>query len=369
MATRLRVCAPGEAATLLPGALAGDYALAPVPDAASARCLRPELPVTEADAGVVLATSGSTGSPKGVVLSAAAIQAAADAFRARYGAFTWTCALPTHHVAGLMVLARGLLDRPHGGLGVQMASPDLSGLNPAAARNAISLVPTQLVRALRNAELTASLARYDAVLVGGSAAPQQLLDRARTAGIAVLTSYGMTETSGGCVFDSRPLPGLRIDLDDQGRIWLGGAMVFSGYRCDPAATASALVNGFVRTNDRGEWAVGVDDQRRLRVLGRFDDVIITGGVNVDLADVQAVVDELGRAAAVVVGVPDREWGGRIVLATTDASADLGWWRDALRPKLAPTALPRQLVVLPRLPRTASGKLDLQRLRELAAARD
>lgn len=360
----MRACRPGEVAALLPGALSGQYVLAPVADAVTMRALRLELPVTEVDAGVAIATSGSTGSPKVVMLSAEAIRAAADAFRRRYGAFSWTCVLPTHHVAGLMVLARGLLDRTHGGSGVRMGDTDLSGLNPGEGGNAISLVPTQLARALRNAQLTASLARFDAVLVGGAAVSQDLLDRAREAGIRVLTSYGMSETCGGCVFESRPLPGVEVSLDALGRISIGGPMVFSGYRGDPVATAATLVNGRVCTNDRGEWVSDPAGGRRLRVLGRLDDVVITGGVNVDLAAVQRAVDAV--SPAVVVGVPDPEWGTRIVLVTTDASAELAWWRETLRPVLAAAALPRQLMVVAALPQTSSGKLDRHRLQGLIA---
>lgn len=352
---------------LLPGALAGEYVLAPAPDAATVSLLNPQLPVEEADAGVIITTSGSTGTPKAVVLSARAIVSAADAFRQRYGAFTWTCVLPTHHVAGLMVLARAHLDRAQGGCGVLMATPDLSGPDPRRGHNAISLVPTQLVRVLRSAALTARLASFNAVLVGGAAMPSAMLAQAREAGVTVLTSYGMSETCGGCVFDGLPLPGVLVDIDVQGRVSIGGPMVFSGYRGDAAATASTLIDGHLLTNDRGEWVPSPDGQARLRVLGRLDDVVISGGVNVDLAAVQRAVDAVGHPEVAVVSVPDQEWGARIVLATTHAEADLSWWRDALRPVLGPAGLPRQLLIVKALPRTDSGKLDRQQLQSLASA--
>lgn len=362
MASGPRICSPEQVADLLPGALAGGYVLAPAVDPEAVRRLRPDLPVTEATAGVVVTTSGSTGTPKQVVLPAAAITAAAAAFRQRYGAFTWTLALPAHYVAGVMVLARGLLDQPHGGAGVQFASADLADLAPAPGRNAISLVPTQLVRALRSPATTTALASYDAVLLGGAAAPAEALAAARSAGINVLTSYGMSETCGGCVFESRPLPGVEVLLDPSGRILIGGPMIFAGYRGDPQATAATLRDGQVVTNDRGEWTDPAE--ARLRVLGRFDDVVISGGENVDLAAVQRVVDSLGGPPTAVIAVPDPEWGVRIVLAST-APGDLAQWRERLRPELGAAALPRQLLVLADLPRTSSGKIDRRQLHQLA----
>lgn len=358
----LHLCRPDQVEALLGAALAGDFVLAPVPDEATAALLRADLPVTEPDAAVIVMTSGSTGRPKAVVVSAAAIVAAADSFRARYGAFTWTCVLPTHYVAGLMVLARGLLDRPHGGQGVRHAQPDLRDLEPASGPNAISLVPTQLVRALRDPAISAALAGFDAVLVGGAALPAGLLDTARSAGIPVLTSYGMSETCGGCVFDGVPLPGVAIELGEAGRIEIVAPQVFSGYRHDAELTAATLVGaGRLLTNDRGSW--GPDG--RLQVLGRFDDVVISGGVNVDLAAAQRVLDEVAPGAGVLLAVPDPEWGARIVLASTRGDGGLAGWRELLRARLGVAALPRQLLELDALPRTASGKVDRQRLRELA----
>lgn len=365
VARRLRTCTPDEVPALLAGALAGDYVLAPWAGGPDAPFAGGD-PVSEPDAAVIVTTSGSTGTPKQVVLSARAITAAADSFRERYGAFTWHLALPSHYVAGLMVWARGLGDQPHGGGGVRQAGSDLGALAPGPGRNAISLVPTQLVRALRSPQTTALLAGFDAVLLGGAAAGTELLSKAQQAGIPVLTSYGMSETCGGCVFEARPLPGVEIDIDQaSGRISIGGPQLFSGYRGDAGATAAALDDGWLRTNDRGEWVADEPGEPRLRVLGRFDDVVISGGVNVDLAQVQRVVDALGGGA--VVGVPDPEWGARVVLATTDQGRDLAAWRDALRSRLPAAALPRQLLVVPKLPRTSSGKIDRQAIQRAAIA--
>lgn len=344
MTARLRLCEPSEIARLLPRALAGEVVLAPVADDATAQLIDTSMPVTEPDAAVIVTTSGSTGTPKQVVLSASAIKASAAAFRQRFGSFSWTCILGPQHVAGLMVHARDLLDRPYD-----------------QGRTAISIVPTQLVRALRDRSSAAELASFDAVLVGGAALNPMLLGRARQAGIRVLTSYGMSETCGGVAFDGSPLPGVQITIADDERITIGGPMLFSGYRMDPQATAHALVGGRLLTQDRGEWATADDGRTLLRVLGRLDDVIVSGGVNVDLAELQRVLDmHIGRPAA-VFGVPDAEWGTRVVLATTSRETTLAEWREELRRYLAPAALPKQLLVVASFPRTASGKLDRQQL--------
>lgn len=344
----IKCCAPDEVARLLPRALTGEFVLAPVGDEKTAALLAADQPVTEPDAAVIVATSGSTGRPKFVVLTAAAIAAAAQAFRQRYGSFSWTCVLPTQHVAGLMVLARDLLDQPH----------------PYTGRRAISLVPTQLVRALRDEASTAELAGFQAVLVGGAALPAGLAETARTRGINVLTSYGMSETCGGVAFDGYPLPGIDIDIAADGRISIGGPTVFAGYRGDPRASAKTLVAGRVRTSDRGEWTTGPAGQPRLRVLGRIDEAVISGGVNVDLAQLQRVLDELADTDAVVTAVPDPEWGSRIVLVTTEQT-ELAHWRTKLCPHLEPAALPRQLLVVAELPRTPAGKVDQQLLQAWA----
>ena len=216
----------------------------------------------------------------------------------------------------------------------------------------------------KNAE---RLARYDLVLVGGAALPADVAARSSDAGINVFQSYGMSETCGGCVIDGLALPGVQVAIGQAGRVSIGGPVVFSGYRGDPQETAAALVEGRLLTNDRGEWLAAPDGEPRLRILGRMDDVVISGGVNVDLAGVQRAVDGLGRGETAVIGVPDDEWGARVTLVVTGSAPDLAWWQDALRPVLEAPALPRRLLRLASLPRTRSGKVDRQRLRELALA--
>lgn len=305
------------------------------------------------DAAVAVLTSGSTGAPRAVVLSRDAIVAAAEAFRERYGSFTWTLALPQFYVAGVMVLARGLLDRAHGGWGVNRAASDLSDARAEHGPAALSIVPTQLVRALADEQVTNRLRDYAAILVGGARLDPELVVRARDAGLAILTSYGMSETCGGCVFDGLPLPGVEVTLDNNQRVHLGGPMLFSGYLGDEQASVRALSDGRLRTNDRGRLVGG-----RLEVLGRFDDLVISGGVNVDLARLQAVINQTAPGEHLVVGVPDQEWGTRIVLATT-GDHPLAWWRSRLADHVGVPALPKQILRFVEMPRLASGKIDRQ----------
>lgn len=361
----LTPCTPDELSRHLPAALRGEKVLAPLgPDpAAELAMLRPEQPVTEPGAAVVVSTSGSTGTPKGVVLSAAALLAAAESAQQLLGRCTWTCPLPTHYVAGLMVLVRAQV----AGTAVRMASSDLSDLDPAPGANAISLVPTQLFRALEQPGVLDRLRRFT-ILLGGAAVDPAVLAHARGLGLDVRTTYGMSETCGGCVWDEEPLPGVEVLLGPQGRIRLTGDMVFSGYRLREDLTAEVLGHEAggrraVLTADRGELVDG-----RLRVLGRLDDVVISGGVNVDLAQVQRAVDAVAPGSSQVLALPDAEWGQLVTLATTTGH-DLQWWRDALAEQLGRAALPRHLVHLDVLPRTSSGKIDRQALnRQLAAGR-
>lgn len=347
--------------------LSGDGVTAPLPPQEPERAqtlamLQLDQPVTEPDAAAIVATSGSTGHPRGVVLSAAALRASADATHARLnGPGTWVLALPPHYVAGLMVLVRGVVaDQP-----VHEVDSHLQGLtdlewgsDPAY----LSVVPTQLARALADPALTRALTRFDAVLLGGAAADASLLHRAGEAGIAVVTTYGMSETCGGCVYDGQPLDGVTVTTSSDGRVSIGGPTLFSGYRLDPATTAEALVDGRLVTRDRGAL-----DQGRLTVLGRLDDVVISGGMNVDLATVERAVRAWAAGEAAVVGLPSAEWGVEVVAVVEqpdeppESDARLGDLRASLSHQLPTYALPRRLLIIPALPRTSGGKIDRRRL--------
>ena len=307
---------------------------------------------TAPDGCAVVATSGSTGAAKLVVLHRDALVAAARAAEARLGwGGTWHLTLPPTYVAGLMVIVRGLV-----GDGVRAAG--LDELGPVGGRNAVSIVGTQLYRALQpTARATADrLASFDAVLVGGGPLAPELRSRAEAAGIPVIETYGMSETCGGVVWDGVPLPGVEVRLGERNRIAIAGPQTFRGYLGAPDLTAEALVDGAVLTRDRGHW--GGD---RLFIDGRIDDVVISGGVNVDLAEVRRVAASV-EPDSDVFAVDDPEWGQRLVLAAPTGSLD--GWRDLLRPLLPPASLPRQVVVGP-LPRTDGGKPDRAALRALA----
>lgn len=322
-------------------------ALLPTTEPAVLQALRIDEPVDD-DVAVVVPTSGSTGDPKGVQLSAEALEASAHATATRLGGpGQWLLAIPTTHVGGLQVLVRSVLA---GTMPVALDGATTTAAFEAAAarltgdRRYVSLVPTQLGRLLDSPALT----RFDAVLLGGAAAPADLLSRARDAGVRVVTTYGMSETSGGCVYDGVPLDGVQIDATD--RIRVRGPVLATSYRHGPLRDA----DGWFTTGDLGSYVDG-----RLVVLGRADDVVVTGGEKVAPA---AVEDRLRAHPAVVdvavVGVPDPEWGQRVVAVVVLAGRlSLAEARDHVAGPLPRAAAPRELRVVDALPLLSSGKVD------------
>jgi O-succinylbenzoic acid--CoA ligase len=176
----------------------------------------------------------------------------------------------------------------------------------------------------------------------------------------------MSETSGGCVYDGVPLDGVSVRLGDEGRVTLAGPVLMSGYRLAPELTAEALVDGWLVTNDVGAY----DEAGRLVVRGRVDDVVITGGENVVTIEVAARL--MGHPAVsdvAVTGVPDDEWGQRLVAIVVPASSpppSLDQLRAWCRETLPAAAAPRQIVVVDDLPRLPSGKADRLAISRLAA---
>ncbi|MDP9432293.1 MAG: AMP-binding protein [Actinomycetota bacterium] len=323
--------------------------------------LRDGLPVA-GDVALVVPTSGSTRTPKGVELSADALLASARSSLRRLDAGDgqrWLCCLPLSHIGGLQVLIRSRL---LGTEPVLLPRFDVATvITSAAATDWLALVPTMLTRLL---DAGTDLSRWRGILLGGAAPGERLLDRAREAGARVFTTYGMSETAGGCVYDGVPLDGVRIRLGDDGRISIAGPVLCAGYRLAPAP----VKGGWLRTSDLGRWA----PDGRLQVLGRDDDVLVTGGENVVAGEVASVVSaHPGVAEAVVVGAPDPEWGTRVVAvvvpATPSQPPTLAEVRDHCRLALAPWKWPRQLLVLDSLPLLANGKLDRASLTASAAA--
>jgi O-succinylbenzoic acid--CoA ligase len=257
-----------------------------------------------------------------------------------------------------MVLARSVV----GGTRVVPVRSDLADLPAMAvglsARRYISLVATQLARAVGNREVTEALGTFSAVLLGGGPATPAVLAAARGAGIDVVPTYGMSETCGGCVYDGQPLDGVDVEVEVDDRITIAGPSLFSGYRLRPDLTATRLVGGHLRTDDRGRW-----DGNRLLVLGRLDDVVITGGLKVDLAAVERHVSAWAgthNADGVALGVPDPEWG-TMIIAVCEAEGALEELRSYVRETLPGYAAPRELVHVDPLPRLASGKPDRARI--------
>jgi O-succinylbenzoic acid--CoA ligase len=314
---------------------------------------------------VVIATSGSTGVPKGVELAAAALRASATASLRRIGAGPgdrWLCCLPTFHIAGLGILVRSLVGGTEPVIAAK-ADPDVIAASGCAY---LSLVPTQLRRLLAAG---AGPGQVKTVLLGGAAAGGDLLPAARAASWPVVTTYGMSETCGGCVYDGVPLEGVTAAPGADGRIRISGPVLFSGYRLQPALTAEVLAEGMFRTADLGY--LGPDG--RLVIRGRADDVINTGGEKVLPGEVEAVLGTSPQVAdVVVIGVPDAEWGEQVaafvVAADPAEPPDLGQLRAIVRQALSARAAPRKVFVMPVFPLLPSGKPDRAALRAFAASK-
>jgi O-succinylbenzoic acid--CoA ligase len=325
---------------------------------------RPEVQLERDDVALVVPTSGSTGEPKGALLTADALLHSARATLDRLGGpGHWLLALPVTHIAGLQVLVRSLVgDREpevldlDEGFDVDAFAAATARLDPSGRRYT-SLVPTQLRRLM---DAGVDLSPYDAVLVGGAALPFVAPPNA-------VHTYGMTETCGGCVYDGWPLDGVDVRIEADRRVSLGGTVVFAGYRLRPDLTAAALAEGRHVTQDLGR----LHPDGRLEVLGRADDVVLSGGVNVAAALVERALSGHPAVAAVaVVGAPDREWGERVVAVVQPRYVGGGPALEQLRAfaadRLEPAALPRQVVVVDTLPLLPSGKPDRSALRTLVA---
>lgn len=308
------------------------------------------------DVRLVVETSGSSGRPKRVVLTRAAVLASVAATERRLGGSgPWVLRLPATYVAGVQVVVRSLV------AGHEPVLPEQPW--PGGEGWSTSLVPTQLQRMLDQPDDLGALRRARTVLLGGGPIDPALRARADAEGVRVVATYGSAETAGGCVYDGLPLDGVAVATDPAGRIRIGGPTLFDHYDGDPGLTAEALVDGWFVTADAGR----MDDDGRLVVLGRVDDMVVTGGVNVPAPAVAARLREHPAVTEVeVLGVPDAEWGARVVAFVVgdldlDAARD---WVARVRPR---SWAPRQIVPLADLPLLGNGKPDRVRLRELAGA--
>ncbi|HZJ26485.1 MAG TPA: AMP-binding protein [Acidimicrobiia bacterium] len=323
----------------------------------------------EAGRPVFVPTSGTMGDPRLIEHAPASVEASCRAVSAALAVDPdrdrWLACLPLRHVAGRAILLRGAISETPV---VVHERFDVAAVAAAAGTcTLVSLVATQLGRLL---DAHAPLERFRAVLLGGGPVPPDLLVRARNAGVVVHTTYGLTETFGGCVHDGVGLPGVEIRLDDVSHeILVRGPVLMRRYVDDAPATRAAFTDdGWLRTGDVGS----LDNAGRVRVVDRIKDLVITGGVNVSPVAVERVLAEHpGVADVCVVGASDPEWGERVVAwvvpAPPKAAPTLAELRAFGRDRLAAAELPREVRLVGAVPRTPGGK-PLRRLLRDARAR-
>ncbi|WP_206750460.1 AMP-binding protein [Cryobacterium sinapicolor] len=390
MTRRLRVVPVGHPLDLMgPLRLAlantGDAVL-PVPRGQEAAA-RPGLGRVPRQVAVVIETSGSTDAPKRVMLSTDALLSSAAASSVRLGGTgQWLLALPVHYIAGVQVLVRSIaadtvpvvLPPGHFDPGVFAASAELL----TEPLRFTALVPVQLARLVAAAaddrHLLAVLRRFDGILVGGQALPPQLAERAFDLGLHVFATYGSSETSGGCVYNGTPIGSTAVRVVD-GQLELRGSLLAEGYLDDPGRTSDRFIEvhgqRWYRTGDLGEVdaATGI-----VRVLGRVDNVIISGGEKVSLDAVERVVRSLpGLGEAVAVGRPDATWGQVPVLVVPDGAGkapgeavlpedSLERIGEAVASVLGKAARPARLVRVASIPQLPTGKPDRRQLSRMLA---
>ena len=324
------------------------------------------MPVDNPDAAFVAATSGSTGEPRGVVVTRDNLRAAVEASWERIPGLrdcAWVLALPVTSIGGFGAIVRAHL------AGTPLhALPSVGGAAPFDARDvialdiaqpfAISLVPQQLVDMLESAEATAWLSQATAVLVGAAATPEPLAMRARDAGVSLVTTYGMTETTGGCVYDGVPLPGVRVEISDDGRIEVLGRQVTAGYRDGDEHFSGHGVDRRFSTSDHGVWEAGL-----LRITGRTDDVVTVHGVNVALGAIESIIRSMvGVRDCAVVAIPDDRQDHRIIsYVVSEDPGVIAMISPGVVEQLGGAARP-DVVAVDALPLLPNGKIDRLALR-------
>lgn len=305
----------------------------------------------EAKTAVVVTSTGSTGANKEISLSAGALLASAKAANKFLGANfgeTWSLLLPLTHIAAVNVLVRSLE------LGtIPLDLTDYQGEYPKVEYTAI--VPTQLFNALNGDDrLLRHLQSVKAVLVGGAALTSELQEQATNAGIKVVTTYGMSETSGGCVYNGTPLEGVQIAISDSGFIKVSGPVLATNLNLDSQ-------NWFV-TSDLGELVDG-----QLKVLGRGDDVIISGGENISLIEIESAISaSFSHFEFAAFAVSSEKWGQELHVAAVNAPADFS--QEVARllvAKFGNAAKPKRFHQLAELPLIGIGKVDRRALAQLA----
>lgn len=309
---------------------------------------------------LVVATSGSSGGSKEVGITAHALLASAKASNECLGAKfgqVWSLLLPLTHVAGINVLVRSLE------LGTTPI--DLRNAEEFPKADFSAIVPTQLFRALNgDSQLLAHLKGCQAVLVGGAALPAAIAQSANEAGIKIVTTYGMTETCGGCVYDGTPIAGVEVRTDD-GLIKIKAPMIAYSYLNDEPAWKNSFEDGWFVTNDLGEFVDG-----KLTVTGRADDIIISGGEKVSLSAVEnALSRKFPENEFAAFSVPDAEWGSALHIAIAgEHSLSTREISSHLEENLGVVAKPKGFLILSELPMIGVGKVDHKALAQAALER-
>jgi o-succinylbenzoate---CoA ligase len=313
------------------------------------------------DVAAVVTTSGTTAAPRHVVLSRQAMESSAKAVTGALGIAPgedqWLACVPLHHVAGLAIVARSYFCQTP--LTVH-PSFDIEAVGTSAGpATVVSLVPTMLSRLL---DVGAPLDRFRRVLLGGSSLSASLLGRAKGAGVDVTTTYGLSETGGGCVHNGTPLAGVQVSTSGDGEILVKGRVVMRGYHRNPTASRRAFTSdGWLRTGDLGR----VDEH--LTFIDRMKDIIVTGGVNVSPAAIEGVLLEHPAVADVcVAGEADEQWGERVlafvVLRPGIRAPMLDELRSFCSGSLTAPELPRALRIVASVPRSPAGKLVRRHLK-------
>jgi O-succinylbenzoic acid--CoA ligase len=311
-----------------------------------------EIKEVDKNIALVISTSGSTAESKLVAISDAALIASTNASHKYLGAVpgdSWSLLLPTTHIAGLNVLIRA----------TALGSRVIDNRNATNYVDAdfISIVPTQLYKALTSdAKLLEHLTAAEAVLVGGGPVSDKLKKEATNKHVKIVTTYGMTEMSGGCVYNQKPLDGVEVKLTSDGLIQLTGPMIASGYLSEKGELTSVGIDGWFESTDIGELSAGF-----LKVNGRTDEVIISGGENISLILVEEKIRELiPNQEIIAFALPDEVWGEKLCLgSTTNLSI------EEIKKSVGSLLSPKEVFLFEQIPRTSIGKPDRRAAKNLA----
>jgi O-succinylbenzoic acid--CoA ligase len=300
---------------------------------------------------VIVNTTGTTGDPKFVALSTSALVKSARLSLNYLGAIPgdlWSLLLPIHHIAGVNVLVRCLE--------IGTTPVDLRGEKKYIHVDFTAVVPTQIFSALNgDQDLLIHLQAAKKVLVGGAALDETLYQRAIDAGISITRTYGMSETSGGCVYEGLPLGETQVRISDDGFIEIAGPTLASGYLNSPDAWKAKVDNNWFRTSDLGH----IDSAGVLTVLGRGDDLYISGGEKISLSKVsQILAEQYSQNQWHVLPVDDLKWGQRLVIAVDGNNPpSQGEITELLANELGAAAKPKQYLVFAEFPLMGIGKIN------------